>query len=382
MADRLEGVRVQFVLPSLGLGGAERQAFLLARHLLQHERARVTMVGISRHAGMADQCEVIGLPYSFFDLHHGYRRIAYLTDVTRFITQLRRTRVQILLPYCMFQNILAGLTWRAGGARVCIWNQRDEGRDRLPRWIERVALPQCPRFISNSQHGAGFLTETLGVPPDRVRVIHNGIEMPPPRPRSQVWRTKLGVPPDAFAACMVANLHGMKDHATLIAAWRSVVDRLASARRAAHLLLAGAQVDAYERLLNQVHQLGLDGLVHFLGEVRDVAELLATVDLVVFSSNNEGVPNAVLEAMATGLAVVATDSPGIREAVGPAGAPWLARPSDPDDLARKVVTVALDPQLRSRLGHLARCRIVETFGIERMTSAMTDIILDEWERRK
>jgi glycosyltransferase involved in cell wall biosynthesis len=382
MSDRLRGVRILFVLPSLGLGGAERQAFLLARHLLQRERADVRLLGTTRFSTMTGQCDANGLPYEFFDLQRGYLgRIGHVAEVAQFVAVLRRLRVQILLPYCMFQNILCGLTWRAGGARVCIWNQRDEGRSRLARWVERLAIAQIPRFISNSHHGAQFLTDALQVPPNRVHVIHNGIEIPPARLNGANWRGQLGVPSDAFVACMVANLHRRKDHKTLIAAWRLVVDRLEPTGHAPHLLLAGQAVDTHDQLVEQVHRLGLEGLVQFLGEVRDVTSLLASVDLAVFSSFAEGVPNAVLEAMAMGRAVVATDYPGIREAVGPAGAPWLARARDADDLANKIVTAALDPALRDRLGSQGRCRVVNHFSVEKMAAAMTDVILEEWEER-
>jgi glycosyltransferase involved in cell wall biosynthesis len=381
MSDRrtLRGVRITFVLPSLGLGGAERQAFLLARHLLQREDADVRLLALSPGAALAEMCQAANVPHQLFQMRHGYRsRLGHLNDLRRFIGLLRRLRAQILLPYCMFQNVLCGLTWRPAGTSVCIWNQRDEGRSRLEPWIEHLAVCQTKCFISNSTHGADFLTGSLRIPVSRVHVVRNGIEIPTAGSGRMSLRERLCLSRDSFLACMVANLHAKKDHATLVAAWRHVVNRF-SGPTAPHLLLAGTFGDQHGALVRQVNALSLDGHVHFLGEVRDVNELLDASDLAVYSSVAEGIPNAVLEAMAHALPVVATDYVGIREAVGPEGVPLLARPGDAEDFARRVLTAAGDPELRQRIGREGRRRVADAFGLDRMTAEMTDLILSEWQ---
>jgi glycosyltransferase involved in cell wall biosynthesis len=178
---------------------------------------------------------------------------------------------------------------------------------------------------------------------------------------------------------MVANLHAEKDHHTLIAAWRSVVDRW-QISRPPHLLLAGAFRERYQSLLAQVQSLGLERHVHFLGEVREVDDLYRAIDLCVFSSFREGIPNAILEAMAHERAVVATDYPGIREAVGAEGTPLLAAARDPQALADKILRAAGDDELRARFGRAGRERVREVFGVDVMAERMTRIVLAEWQR--
>lgn len=376
--SRLRGARVLFVLPSLGMGGAERQAFLLARHLARDEGAAVRVIGFTRRGGIADLFHENGIPADTFHLYHnGEGRTAQVVDFFRFLLFLRRHRVEILLPYCMFPNVLCATAWRLGGARVCTWNQRDEGRARLEPWLERLAVRSVRCFVSNSLHGADFLKRTLRVPPERVHVIHNGVELPEPVPSREVWRTRLQLPRNAFVSCMVANLHGYKDHATLVTAWRQVVDRLAQQRVPAHLLLAGRSGDRYEAIVQQIHDLGLDADVHLLGEVSDMSGLLGAVDLAVFSSYAEGVPNAVLEALAAGVAVVGTDYPGIREAVGPSGFELLAQPRDPDDLAKRIVLMALDPMRRAAAGRAGQAWVGNEFGLARMCEESVRQILAE-----
>jgi glycosyltransferase involved in cell wall biosynthesis len=147
---------------------------------------------------------------------------------------------------------------------------------------------------------------------------------------------------------MIANLHQHKDHATLVAAWRHVTDRLGQDGKEAHLVLAGGRGDRYESTMHLVRELHLTQNVHIIGQTVDVSGLLGASDIAVFSSNAEGVPNAVLEAMAAGLPVVGTDYPGIREAVGPSGATLLARPHDAIDLAERVIAVAGDAHIPTR----------------------------------
>jgi glycosyltransferase involved in cell wall biosynthesis len=177
---------------------------------------------------------------------------------------------------------------------------------------------------------------------------------------------------------MAANLHGYKDHETLVGAWRMVVDRMEQSGRAAHLLLAGMPGDRSAAVRQQIDATGLAPFVHVIGSVADVAGLLGAVDLAVFSSKAEGIPNAVLEAMLAGIAVVATDYVGIREAVGPAGAGLLARQSDPGDMAEKILTAAADASLRLELGRLGRARVAAEFGADRMCRRMVSRILELW----
>jgi glycosyltransferase involved in cell wall biosynthesis len=378
---RLAGVRVLFILPSFGIGGAERQAFLLGRQLARDEGAAVRLVSVgppSIPSTMVESIEREGLGWGRFIFTHTYgERLRQLWDLARLVVFLRRERPDVVLSYCMFPNIVSALTWKLGGARTCIWNQRDEGRNRVMRAVERVAVRRVTRFLSNSTHGAEFLIDVLGVPRDYVDVVRNGIEPQPAQADRATWRRQVGASDSDFVACMVANLHGFKDHDTLIAAWRVVVDRLRATGQNALLLLAGADGNRSDAVRDQIKRLGLDEHVRLLGPVADVAGLLGSVDLSVFSSFAEGVPNAVLEAMSAGVAVVATDYPGMREALGPAAV--LAREKDAADLADKILQMAADPHRRASLGLQGRLRVNSEFSVERMSNATTRVILRELE---
>jgi glycosyltransferase involved in cell wall biosynthesis len=300
-----------------------------------------------------------------------------LTGLARFAAKLRQARPDIIYPYLIVPNIACGLVWRWTGARTCIWNQRDSGIGRLGDRVEQRAIKRVPWFISNSINGAAFLTQTLHAPPDRVRVIHNGITLATPQADRAAWRNRLGISDDTVAACMIANLTVFKDHETLLRAWRQVLNFLKGRDQSVVLLLAGRQ-DSYDStaqvLKVMVVDLELGTSVRFLGQVDDVSGLLGAADLAVFSSRSESSPNGALESMAAGLALAATDNPGIREAVGP-DYEFLAPIEDADALAERIVRLVTDPSLRAEQGAANQKRIKTEFSPELMYRQTTALMI-------
>jgi glycosyltransferase involved in cell wall biosynthesis len=359
-ARTLRGRRVVFVFGSLELGGAERQALILARHLSAYERAEVEVWGFNQTGPAASLCERHGLRWRVVPFPFAARPARRLASLFKLARTLLAARPDVLLPYTLIPNVACGSVWELTGARLCVWNQRDEGIARAtPAW-ERWAARRTPRFISNSRRGARFLVDELGVSASKVTVIHNGVERPAPAASRDEWRRRLQLTDDCFVACMVANLHRHKSHDTLLAAWRKVSETLEARVRDAVLLLAGRYDDAYASLADLARELGIGRGVRFMGHIADVAGLLGASDIGVFSSRSEGCPNGVLEGMAAGLAVAGTDTDGIREALGPAGAPFLAAPGDTEALARVILKLANDAALRSAVGaeNLRRARDV------------------------
>jgi glycosyltransferase involved in cell wall biosynthesis len=265
------------------------------------------------------------------------------------------------------------------GARTCIWNQRDRGLGRLTPKAERLAVRGTPLFISNSAQAADFLVQTLNAPRERVRIIHNGIQLAQPLAGRAAWRNRLGIGDDTFAACMVGNLTELKDHDTLLRAWRLVVDGLVASGRSAVLLLAGhleGSGSTHHSSKAMAYDLELGQSVRFLGQVQDVSGLLSAVDLGVFSSRSESSPNGVLECMAAGLVVAGTDIQGIREAVGPEGEQFLAPPGDAEALAEKILRLAAAPEQRAGIGAANRLRIETEFSPAQMCEQVLALMIE------
>lgn len=368
----LAGRKILVVLPTLEMGGAERQALLLARHLQSEEGARVEVWGLST-PGIVERlcveaeipCRLVPTPWP--RTWRGRVRIAL-----RFARELRRARPEIVLPYTVRPNVLCGLGWRVSGARVCVWNQRDAGLPTdLARSWQRLAARLTPWFATNSEAGRRHLVARLGVAPGRIVRVFNGVELAEPVRDRAGWRWQLGVETDRLLAVMVANLHANKDHATLLDAWQRVIAQIAPAPL---LLLAGRRDTTAAEIEQRCRALALEPHVRLLGTVADVAGLWGAADLAVHSSVSEGSPNSVLEAMAAGLPVVASDLEGIREALGEMGSLQLAPPGDASAFAERILELARDRVLRARLGAANRTRVAEVFDPRRASAAMIAVL--------
>ncbi|HJT65238.1 MAG TPA: glycosyltransferase [Pyrinomonadaceae bacterium] len=370
----LQGRRIVFLLGNLELGGAERQALILARYLAGQQQAAVQVWGFNKTGPVAQICERHGLPWRVIPYPFTGTRLNRARGLVRVCAALRQTKPDILLPYTLGPNIVCGLIWRWTGARASVWNQRDEGIVPYGSPIARWAAKRTPRFIANSAGGARFLIEKLLVDKAKVTVIHNGIETAAPELDRRAWRERLAVNDRSFVACMVANLHALKDHVTLLHAWQKVVNGFENNGCAPLLVLAGRHDGAYEYLAALAADLKLDGTVRFAGQVSDVSGLLGAADVSVFSSRSEGCPNGVLESMAAGLPVAGTDIEGIREIVGPAGAQFLTPAGDADSLAGVLLKLARDPELCAREGARNRERIRERYDAMRMCKETVDVL--------
>jgi glycosyltransferase involved in cell wall biosynthesis len=217
-------------------------------------------------------------------------------------------------------------------------------------------------FISNSTDGVEFLATECGVARERIELIFNGVDLPPPKVSAAEVRANLGLATDDFVAVMLANIHQYKDHATLVRAWKIVCERLPEMNPT--LLLAGREDDG-GTVRGLIGALSLQKRIQLLGPVADVSSLLHAVDLSVFSSFREGTPNAVLESMAAGRAVVATDIAGCRDALGE-GYAGLVERENPTAMADAILKSIDLGKLREENGAILAHRAQNMFSVQRM----------------
>ncbi|MEY3072559.1 MAG: hypothetical protein RLZZ353_755, partial [Actinomycetota bacterium] len=227
-------------------------------------------------------------------------------------------------------------------------------------WHTRVAVrvlalaSRVPDSVAiNSRIGLEHHAD-LGYRPRRWVLLENGCDTdafrPDERDRAEV-RTELGVAPDAVVVIAVARAHPQKDHPTLLEAIR----RVRRARPEVVAVLVGTGTERFA---------APEQGVLALGGREDVARLLRGADLLALSSTTEGIPNALLEAMASGLPAVVTDVGDCRRVVGDAGG--VVPPSDPDALAGAIAALAMLPAAdRAALGTRARDRVLAHHGLAR-----------------
>jgi glycosyltransferase involved in cell wall biosynthesis len=380
----LHSRNVIFVTNTFRLGGAERQAFVLARRLRDDHGANVEFVGLIhpsevKQGGdfeLARLCDEASIPRHGFqwNWHPPWSEVGNVElgrDLLKLAGFLRRLRPDALMPFVTMPSQVCGIIWRITAARTSIWNQRDEGQWITRSFRQRLGAALTPQFVSNSTEGAAALVERLGVPPHQVQVIGNAIEEQVPTMSRRQVRDHWSLPDDGVVVCMLANLQLRKDHETLLRAWKRVVSSHTPGSSAT-LVLAGQDGGTKTRLVALCKELGIDNSVKFLGAVRLVPDLLNACDIAVLSTHREGVPNGILEPMAMSLPVIATDLPGTQEALG--GNEWLVAPGDSDVFADKLIELVRDPQLRARLGADNRRRVAEGYNARTQAGKFADLL--------
>lgn len=367
----LKNKRIVLAVGSLDMGGAERQLLLLAEYLRHQMQCQVTVAGIGEPAELAEACEVksidwVSLPIPL-DKKAGIA--SNVRNLARFRCHLSRLKPEIIMSYTFLMNAACALVWRLCSAKACIWNQRDAGLGlEQSRWH---FLPRLSSFcVSNSRHAAQML-ERNSVPARKITVIHNGVAGCQTAERMGTIRAEMGLDADSKIVCMIGNIHPLKDHITLIKAWKIVVAKCAIYKPI--LLLAGREYDS-TALRQHISEYGLSGSVRVLGHIRNINELLEAVDVGCFSSHTEGFPNGVLELMAMGLPVAATDLPGVREIIG-MDPLQLARPGDYEDMAQKIIRLIGDKNVSRQIGEKNFFKVRHHFSVETMCQSYVDLLL-------
>jgi len=356
-------------------GGAERQALILAKALTEQVGCHVDFLGWGGHGILAERVRELGLKPWVFALPNAENRVAMafaLVKLARFIK--REIKPDYLLPFVSYHSKVIGSIWRHTGARFTWWNQRDEGRGVHGTRTEQRLMRTLPSIVSNSYEGREFLVRKFNLSLERVRIINNGIELPAPGLNTG-WREWLKLDSDDVLITMVANLTQFKDHDTLLRAFAQV--RAVDIGKKCLLVLAGRHDERSVQLKALAFDLGLGDSVRMPGHIEDVDGLLAATDLVVHSSNYEGCPNSVLEAMAHGRCVVGTDISGMRQALGEEAAEYaLARPGDAEHLSRLITGLASSKTTRVKRGLENRRRIEQEFSVSQMCTNVLETVYE------
>lgn len=342
-------------------GGAER-ALVNLLHGLQERGHTVTLC--CNHDVVADAAVRRLVPAIQLPL----RGDLMLGDATRFARFLKRDRPDAVLLGTFKKIWLGG--WAASRAGIERTIVRVGLASDTPRRLKyRIALR---RFIHTVVLNADAMRETFlaGLPGyDRARLvtIYNGVLPPQSKQAPGALRRQLHIPERAFVLGAVARLARQKRLERLV--------ELAARLPDVHCILAGAgpERSALEALIAQHH---IQDRVHLIGERDDLGDVLSALDLFVISSDQEGMSNAMLEALWCGVPVVSTPVSGAAEALEPlAGgqAPGVVVPDYSVDGLHKAVRALLhDRNALRRMSVAAEARAGERFAFERMVS--------EWER--
>jgi glycosyltransferase involved in cell wall biosynthesis len=268
--------------------------------------------------------------------------------------QIRRTDARILHVHGYAASNFGRIAARRAGIPLVLHEHfADPNMPAYQKIPDFLLRGFTDRAIAVSQSTADFLVQGRFVPKDRVEVVFNGAPLdqfaPRPRAEGDLIRAELGIPMDAPLITTIGRLNTQKGHQTLIAAAARVASRFPAVR----FLIAG-DGDLLASLRTQAASLAISQAIVFVGHRTDVPALLAATDVFCISSNYEGTPLVLFEAMAGGKAIVSTAVDGCREVIEEGRTGLLVPPKDPEALARALSTVLGDSSMRSSLGLAAR----------------------------
>jgi glycosyltransferase involved in cell wall biosynthesis len=247
-------------------------------------------------------------------------------------------------------------------------------RNAPTRWLYRSATE---RIVTTGEKLRQQVIDETGVDPARVVSIPTGIDLERFRPGAvRAAKVEAGLPPDAFTIGIVATLRSWKGHRYLFEAFAKRDDR------SARLVVVGDGPQR-EALGALARELGIDPCVHFAGNREDVAPWLRAFDLFCLPSYaNEGVPQALMQAMACALAVVTTPVGSIAEIVEDGVSGVLVAPQSAEALREAIDALAADPGRRGALGRAARETALQRFGEDRMADAMQAVFREVARARR
>ena len=299
-------------------------------------------------------------------IHRAIQWVPRTLSAARHLAAIARAcGARLLASNSQKAHVIASLASLETGLPL-VWHMRDcLDPSPVASLLGLLAGVTARRVIAISDAVTRSLADAGGFPLGRVVRVHNGIDLARGAGRP-VLRAELGLPPDAFLAGAVGQLSRWKGAHVLLDAARAMPSLHVAL--AGSCLFAGNEAAYFDELQAAAREPGLRGRVHLLGQRDDVPDVMASLDALVHPAiQPEPFGRVLVEAMAAGCAVVASDVGAVREVVGDAGA--LVPPGDAPALAMRLAALAADPARRAALGAAGRARALALFGIDRCRRA-------------
>ncbi|MCG3115115.1 MAG: glycosyltransferase [Candidatus Manganitrophus sp. SA1] len=361
---------VLHLIDCLFIGGGEMQMADLLRRI-DREKFR-PLVGCLRKQGqLVPVLEEAGIVVEEFPVRGKLFYPRSIREIFRLARFMRRERVQIVHTQDLYSHLVGIPAALIARVPVVITNRLDLGHT-MKQWHRRALKMlsfAITRVMANSEGVRTMLIDEEKIDPAKIELIYNGVNLDQfqipskekgPVPPVRDFRLEPGDRP----IVVVANLWPVKGHEILFEA----AVRVTAYYPTAKFVLVGTGAARRAILEARARELAIDKQILFLGPRQDVPQILPQMEISVLPSLAEGFSNAILESMAAGLPMVATDVGGNREAIVEGETGFLVPPRDPETLADRILRLLGDREGGQRMGKAGRERIETTFSLQRMVT--------------
>lgn len=366
-------IPVVFCVDSFEEAGTELNTIRTAERI-DRSRFDLRVVCLSTRGRLIDRYRELDIPIVPFEIGSLFKPPP-LGQARRLVRYLREQRVQVFHAHGIYDNVFGVPVARWAGVPAVIASRRWWKTPVRPELgpLNRLSYRLAHAVLANSHGVARILTTEDGVEPARVHVIPNFVERAAFQPPDAAWiaerRQQLGVGVQARLIGTVARLRPEKDHAGLVDAFSRVAHRHPDV----HMVFVGDGPEE-SRLRELIRAKGLEGRVLLAGKQPSRPSWHALFEVSLLGSQSEGFPNTLLEAMALGRPLVATDVGGVPDALENGVNGVLVPPADPSAFAAALEPLLADAALRTRMGQ-ASLQKAEAFTAERAIGSLHDLYL-------
>lgn len=367
--------RVLQFIGSFHQGGSERQAVSLARLLHADATYDVFFATLNKEGVLLDEIESLGLPeIEEFKLTSFYNA-NFVKQVRRGSAYLLENKIDIVHTHDFYTNVFGMAAATLAGVPVRIASKRETGgmRSSAQEFVEKLAFGRANAIVANSAAVRDHLVER-SVSREKIRVIYNGLDLSrfsASASDENILARQFGLPvgDGVELVTLVANLrHSVKNVPMLLRAAKIVVAELPDV----HFVIAGE--GELENGLREVSAgLGVADNVHFIGRCSGIPALLAISDVCVLTSTAEGFSNSILEYMAAGKPVVATNVGGAAEAIVDGETGFLIASDDDKVLAARLAELLSDGERAIKFGSEGRRIVSDKFSAEAQLAATMEL---------
>jgi glycosyltransferase involved in cell wall biosynthesis len=357
-------IRIGHIIDNLRREGAQKELVHLVEGLASHGYIQRVYCLNNTHPDIVAHLQHCGAQVIVF----GRVQVLSLLAVVRLARDISCWQPHIIHTRLFFSDVLGRTLAHVAGVPVIVSSIENRNIHSRPwqRLLYRLTVQWAQRITFNSKHVIPFSQAFEGVQPEQARYIPNGVrlELPDPQQARQQLCTELRLSTDTRFIGMVARLMPQKGHRYLLDAFARIADDM----QGVVLLLIGEGI-LQQELAAQAERLNIAHRVLFLGLRNDIPNLLAALELYVHSSLFEGMPNAVMEAMAAGKPIVATGVDGVQELIIDGESGWLVEPGNAAALAERLRSALQHPDEAQQRGAAAAERARRHFSLDVMVQS-------------